>query len=203
MISDVIFVFFIDRNNQSVALCRLKSKCEVIFKLLNRTLMAYRKIISITSGAFSAGFGLSWYLFKNKKNETVRLKDDYNEPIFTSLIPRMTLKAEVAPPINTNSIVPIKPGSKDTASLNTSNRMGELMKHGYPSLDNLRIFENYALSYDRRTRVPNWVFERLTSFSIKPGENVDRGKSDFKEDTHIHPYFRSRNQDYRGSGFDR
>jgi len=33
------------------------------------------------------------------------------------------------------------------------------MKHGYPSLENLRIFEDYVLAYDRRTRVPQWVFE--------------------------------------------
>jgi DNA/RNA endonuclease G (NUC1) len=159
--------------------------------------MTCRKIISISS-AFSAGFGLSWYLFKNNTNETI----DGNKAIFSTLINELTtLKAET--PVNNNSIVPIKPGSKDTMSLNNSNRIGELMKHGYPSLDNLRIFEDYALSYDRRNRVPNWVFERLTPFSIKPSENVDRGRSEFKEDMQIHPYFRSKNQDYRGSGYDR
>ena len=159
--------------------------------------MTCRKIISISS-AFSAGFGLSWYLSKNQSNEII----DGNKAIFTTLINEITtLKAEA--PVNNNSIVPIKPGSKDTMSLNSSNRIGELMKHGYPSLDNLRIFEDYALSYDRRNRVPNWVFERLTPFSIKPSENVDRGRSEFKEDMHIHPYFRSKNQDYRGNGYDR
>lgn len=34
-------------------------------------------------------------------------------------------------------------------------------------------------------------------------EDTDRGKSEFKEDTVIHPYFRATNSDYRGSGYDR
>lgn len=77
------------------------------------------------------------------------------------------------------------------------------MQHGYPSLDNLRIFDNYVLSYDRRNRVANWVYEHLTPQTLRPAEDVDRGRSEFKEDINIHPYFRSTNQDYRGSGYDR
>ena len=32
---------------------------------------------------------------------------------------------------------------------------------------------------------------------------MDRTKSEFREDTSIHPYFRSKNTDYKYSGFDR
>jgi endonuclease G len=111
---------------------------------------------------------------------------------------RVTLNAEGPSDIvKQDSLVPIKPGSKDTLSLGPS-RVSEIMKHGYPSLDNIRIFENYVLSYDKRNRVPNWVFERLTPMSIRPGEDVDRGKSEFKEDLQLHPYFRSTNRDYKG-----
>lgn len=59
-----------------------------------------------------------------------------------------------------------------------------------------RLDPNFAVCYDRRTRVPLWTIEYLTRETIKPGNNVDRGKSIFREDDYIHPYFRSTNQDY-------
>lgn len=69
-----------------------------------------------------------------------------------------------------------------TAAILGQNRTRDIMRHGYPSLDNVRIFDNYVLSYDRRNRVPNWVFEHVTYARLKPSsEDVDRGKSEFKE----------------------
>lgn len=108
-------------------------------------------------------------------------------------------------------IVPVSPGDNKpmvdeatTSALLGQNRSREIMRHGYPSLDNIRMFDNYVLSYDRRNRVPNWVFEHLTYARLKPSsEDVDRGKSDFKEDPFVHPYFRATNADYKGSGYDR
>jgi DNA/RNA endonuclease G (NUC1) len=112
------------------------------------------------------------------------------------------LKAET---VNTSELVPYKPNVpatfKDQQML--PSRPGEIMKFGYPSLDNLRIFQNYVLSYDRRNRVANWVFEHLTYAKLKSAQDIDRGKSEFKEDMSIHPYFRSTNSDYKGSGYDR
>lgn len=107
------------------------------------------------------------------------------------------------PPAIVNDLAPTKPGSSDDLLLGGINRTREIMKHGYPSLDNLRVFENYVLSYDRRNRVANWVFEHLTYEKLKLAEDTDRGKSEFKEDVTIHPFFRSTNQDYKNSGFDR
>ena len=103
-------------------------------------------------------------------------------------------------------LVPITNKLRSTDDLQlTANisRTTTIMKHGYPSLDNLRVFENYVLSYDRRNRVANWVFEHLTHEIMRSTEDTDRGKSEFKEDLSIHPYFRSTNQDYKASGFDR
>ncbi|UJR27876.1 hypothetical protein I4U23_009141 [Adineta vaga] len=62
---------------------------------------------------------------------------------------------------------------------------------------------NFAVSYDRRTRIPLWTIEHLTRDTITMGNNVDRGKALFREDEQIHPFFRATLQDYRGSGFDR
>lgn len=77
------------------------------------------------------------------------------------------------------------------------------MKYGFPGLDNVRSFDDYVLSYDRRNRVAHWVFEHLTAEGVKANDSVDRAKSDFKPDESIHPFFRSLNSDYKGSGFDR
>lgn len=66
----------------------------------------------------------------------------------------------------------------------------QIMQYGFPSLDNIRSFDDYVLSYDRRNKVANWVFEHLTPDGVKHNEAVDRSKCDFKEDLSIHPYFR-------------
>ena len=145
-------------------------------------------IVSI-AGAFTVGYGCG-SIFNHEK-------------------PLLAATVLNPPPPNSGSpvqdLVPVnKPRSNDDLMLTTNvNRTMTIMKHGYPSLDNLRVFDNYVLSYDRRNRVANWVFEHLTSDSMRSTEDTDRGKSEFKEDQFIHPYFRSTNQDYKGSGFDR
>jgi endonuclease G len=82
-------------------------------------------------------------------------------------------------------------------------RVSQIMKFGFPGLDTVRSFDEYVLSYDRRNRVPHWVFEHLTKEALVYNESVDRSKCEFTEDTSMHPYFRSLNSDFRGSGFDR
>jgi endonuclease G len=83
------------------------------------------------------------------------------------------------------------------------NRVGQIMKYGFPGLDNIRSFDDYILSYDRKTRIAHWVFEHLTPDHVKHNDAVDRAKSDFKPDESIHPFFRSDNSDYKKSGYDR
>ncbi|CAH0548704.1 unnamed protein product [Brassicogethes aeneus] len=84
-----------------------------------------------------------------------------------------------------------------------ANRVSQIMKYGFPGYDNIRSFDDYVLSYDHRTKVAHWVFEHLTSESVKRNETVDRAKCEFKPDESIHTYFRSNNSDYKGSGYDR
>ncbi|KAL1123340.1 hypothetical protein AAG570_002425 [Ranatra chinensis] len=89
----------------------------------------------------------------------------------------------------------------------TLNRTTELffqiMKYGFPGLDHVRSFDDFVLSYDRRTRIAHWVFEHLTAERLKYNDKVDRSLCDFTEDTSVHSYFRAKNVDYKGSGFDR
>lgn len=101
------------------------------------------------------------------------------------------LAATIVNPPPPNDLVPLnKPRSNEDLTFSASaNRTMAIMKHGYPSLDNLRIFENYVLSYDRRNKIANWVFEHLTYDNIRSAEDTDRGKSECKEDQYIHQYF--------------
>ncbi|XP_013191831.1 endonuclease G, mitochondrial [Amyelois transitella] len=85
----------------------------------------------------------------------------------------------------------------------TKDRVSQIMKYGFPSLDNIRSYDDFVLSYDRRNRVPNWVFEHITKLHVTKNDQVDRSKCEFKPDESIHPFFRSQNTDYKGSGFDR
>lgn len=82
-------------------------------------------------------------------------------------------------------------------------RVAQIMRYGFPSLDNIRSFDDYILSYDRKTRTANWVFEHLTADHVKHNSDVDRSKCDFKADESIHPFFRAENKDYKKSGYDR
>uniref|UniRef100_A0A2A4JYS5 Endonuclease n=1 Tax=Heliothis virescens TaxID=7102 RepID=A0A2A4JYS5_HELVI len=90
-----------------------------------------------------------------------------------------------------------------TESSGGKDRVSQIMKFGFPSLDNIRSYDDFILSYDRRNRVPNWVFEHITQEHIAKNDQVDRSKCEFKPDESIHPFFRSQNTDYKGSGFDR
>ncbi|XP_075985288.1 endonuclease G, mitochondrial [Anticarsia gemmatalis] len=82
-------------------------------------------------------------------------------------------------------------------------RISQIMKYGFPGLDNVRSYDDFVLSYDRRNRVPHWVFEHLTKEHVAKNDAVDRSKCDFQPDESIHPFFRSLNSDYKKSGFDR
>ncbi|XP_034825929.1 endonuclease G, mitochondrial [Maniola hyperantus] len=90
-----------------------------------------------------------------------------------------------------------------TDSSTPKDRVSQIMKYGFPSLDHVRSYDDFVLSYDRRNRVPHWVFEHITKEHVKKNDAVDRSKCDFTPDESIHPFFRSQNSDYKGSGFDR
>ncbi|XP_011506335.1 PREDICTED: endonuclease G, mitochondrial isoform X2 [Ceratosolen solmsi marchali] len=85
----------------------------------------------------------------------------------------------------------------------SESRISQIMKYGFPGLDNIRSYDDFVLSYDRRNRVAHWVFEHLTKESLKKNDQIDRSKCEFVPDTSIHPFFRSQNTDYKKSGYDR
>lgn len=86
--------------------------------------------------------------------------------------------------------VPDTINEKSPEAINVPNRVSQIMKYGFPGLDNVRSYSDYVLSYDRRNRVAHWVFEHLTPEGVKSNPTVDRSKCDFKPDESIHPFFR-------------
>lgn len=99
--------------------------------------------------------------------------------------------------VSAAEVIPAAPAASSPA------RVSQIMKHGFPGLDNIRSYSDYVLSYDRRNRVAHWVFEHLTPETIRRAEGVDRAQCEFTEDKSVHPYFRSTNADYKRSGYDR
>jgi len=108
------------------------------------------------------------------------------------------LSASVGPPVALSPPGDLVPDPGPGAP-----RVAQIMRFGFPGLDQVRAHQDYVMSYDRRNKVPHWVFEHLTRDNVHKTEGVDRAKCDFVEDKSIHPYFRSLNTDYKYSGFDR
>lgn len=141
--------------------------------------------------------GISFYIGRNSvhnnlddnKSSQGRILSKPGLPIYA------TVSAAVPVPRSEISVSP--------AIIPTENRIATIMKYGFPGLDNIRSFDDYVLSYDRKTRTAHWVFEHLTSEHVKHNNEVDRSKCDFKPDESIHPFFRADNSDYKKSGFDR
>lgn len=82
-------------------------------------------------------------------------------------------------------------------------RVQQIMRYGFPGTSNIRSLDNYVISYDFRNRIAYWTLEHLTSEMLHPNDQVDRSKCEFVEDKVIHPFFRSTNEDYKYSGYDR
>ena len=97
-----------------------------------------------------------------------------------------------------DGFLPGKPGNVGVTESYTS----RMARFGFPTLDSLRSYPNFVVSYDRRNRISNWVMEHLTRENLK-SDSYDRKGIEFVEDKSVHHFFRATNQDYKGSGYDR
>lgn len=145
-----------------------------------------RIFFALTTGlSLSAGsvLGACWERFRERK------PSGFDIP---PAIPTLKAHEKLIP--TGNNVIPSEPMP--------GNRVAQIMRFGFPSMSNLRSYGNYILSYDQRTRCPNWVFEHLTPDSLRD-KNADRTSCSFEEDPSIHAYFRATDADFKGSGFDR
>lgn len=74
-------------------------------------------------------------------------------------------------------------------------------RFGLPSNDNLRLFDEFVLSYDRRLRSAIWVLEHLTKEGL--AGSGDRDDAKFHEDKVLNECSRATSADYRCSNYDR
>ncbi|KAH8389673.1 hypothetical protein KR215_008017 [Drosophila sulfurigaster] len=147
-----------------------------------------RSILTIGATALGA-FYLGSYTERRSSNEVTTATEKFQR------LPGLPVFATV-------SAAALIPAGEQNLTAKPS-RISQIMKYGFPGLDHVRSQSDYVLSYDRRNRVPHWVFEHLTAESVARNDAVDRSKSDFKPDESIHPFFRAQNTDYRRSGYDR
>ncbi|XP_017097675.2 endonuclease G, mitochondrial [Drosophila bipectinata] len=83
-----------------------------------------------------------------------------------------------------------------------THRMAKIMKYGFPGLDDLRLYSDFVLSYDRRNRVAHWVCEHLEIDQLRT-DRISRRNRTYQPDMRVPSNFRSELTDYRRSGFDR
>jgi len=77
------------------------------------------------------------------------------------------------------------------------------MKYGFPGLDDIKIYSDFVLSYDRRNRVAHWVCEHLEHSNLQRQPGVGRAGAAYRPDLRVPSTFRATLADYRRSGFDR
>jgi len=159
------------------------------------------KISCIAFGGWVAGLATERFLQTKSKENPLNLEPN-TDNIGISFKPGLpifgTVSAATLIPKPPQDVQPIPP----EPSLK-SPRVSQVMRFGFPGLDNVRTLDDFVLSYDKRNRTAHWVFEHLTADSVAYNDKVDRSKCDFIEDQSIHPFFRSTNADYKRSGFDR
>lgn len=64
----------------------------------------------------------------------------------------------------------------------------------------MQLSDSFALGYNNRLRISTWAYEKITKESIR-GEAVRKNR--FIADKSVSPQFRSKDADYKNSGFDR
>ncbi|XP_070166106.1 endonuclease G, mitochondrial [Polyergus mexicanus] len=163
-----------------------------------------RQVACTLTALTSVGLG-GWYLGKFSEQRR-HLNEKDNE---TSVLSRMPIRSMPGLPLfGTVSAATSLTSAESNRQMGSkvssiATRVSQIMKFGFPGLDHVRSYEDFVLSYDRRNKVAHWVFEHLTKDRLQYKNEVDRSKCEFKPDQSIHPFFRSENIDYKGSGYDR
>ncbi|KAL9927662.1 endonuclease G, mitochondrial-like [Glossina fuscipes] len=94
-----------------------------------------------------------------------------------------------------NSVVRLKANK-------TCSCLPRVMKYGFPGMEDLRVYDDFVISYDRRNRVAHWVYEHLQTSSIF-NTTGSRRMAEYKADLGIPSDFRVDTTDYKDSGYDK
>ncbi|KRZ36328.1 Endonuclease G, mitochondrial [Trichinella pseudospiralis] len=140
----------------------LKAEAYMLFyeqKVVESTVMNFFSLnrACIASGASCAAIaGCFGFWLGNKQENKIQ----------TSSFPFRVANAATAIDIRLPDVVPLiqAPAKPDSVAdkVDIPSRVSEIMRFGFPGFDNLRTFEDFVVSYDRKTRTVHWVLEHLT-----------------------------------------
>eukprot|EP01134_Creolimax_fragrantissima_P005730 CFRG5730T1 len=154
---------------------------------------------------FLGGAGASYVIFDQKnKIEVDRERHAFRVQLqqLQQQLQNKTQLDRANTPVAASSRPASPPSTRPTAAGLQPFPAYDIMKYGYPGLENIRFRNGHVLSYDNRHKTANWVCEKFTKnhLSQKFG---NRKESAFFEDQSIPSLFRAKLSDYKRSGFDR
>lgn len=79
--------------------------------------------------------------------------------------------------------------------------VASLMKYGFPGLDDIHVYRNFVLSYDRRNRIAHWVCEHIEREDVSQYA-LDCTKivqAEYLVDSQIPLIFRASQRDYKNT----
>ncbi|EDW82902.2 uncharacterized protein Dwil_GK10249 [Drosophila willistoni] len=78
--------------------------------------------------------------------------------------------------------------------------VADLMKYGFPGMDEIHVYKNFILSYDRRNRIAHWVCEHLNSdcLSYRDPKTLQK-PNEYAIDPNIADMFSPSMKDFRNS----
>ncbi|KAH8351350.1 hypothetical protein KR084_009828 [Drosophila pseudotakahashii] len=75
-----------------------------------------------------------------------------------------------------------------------------IMKYGFPGLDEIHVYKNFVLSYDRRNRIAHWVCEHLKADCLRIRDLKTLHKpNEYLSDNTIPPMFSANMRDFKNS----
>ncbi|KAH8254502.1 hypothetical protein KR032_010521, partial [Drosophila birchii] len=76
----------------------------------------------------------------------------------------------------------------------------DIMKYGFPGMDEIHVYKNFVLSYDRRNRIPHWVCEHVRDDCFRSVDHKTLLRpNEYITDTSISTSFRPNMRDFRNS----
>ncbi|KAG0225485.1 nuclease [Actinomortierella wolfii] len=167
--------------------------------------MAIRIAAAFAGGAVIGGAAVAVLHKKQQQTTAVAVAPPVAVPIpapAPTPVPIPPAKNPAVPTTPAPSVPAVTP-STPSAPAPTGN-IRKIMPHGFPGpINDLFVREGYVASYNRQFRHPNWVAEHITADTLKAGEGVGRGNSQFKEDPTVPDLYKAKLSDYLRSGYDR
>ena len=135
--------------------------------------MGYRfvKIATVSVISAGSGFFLGRYLQPQQGHEQELIKESktHQSQSCNNIDVADKFRPFVFPPVQARTREPDLPAIPPATS-----NVGQLVKYGIPATDSLRNYDDFILSYDRKTRTANWVLEHLTPEKVTKVDGVGR-----------------------------